>query len=97
MNKLTIEEVEAKPIGESLCDMHYGLPVVESQYGPVEAQVAEVAVDVAEVLIERAARMGLRSYLNKMLWVVGRRDGVTTACYIYDGRYAKIITFGGSR
>ena len=99
LNKLTIESLDSLSIGDSVCDMHYGLP----SFGEDVREIMEscyVNVDVANSLIGDAlTSVGLTGYhrVNKFLYVVGKDDAGVTCAYSYDGRYAKVIGFGLKR
>lgn len=92
---ITAKQLRACKVGDSLCDMHYGLQLDESLEEYQEHGRVRVSVDVAMQLIDRAKQIAGGSYLNKMLCVVDIcPNGGITCAYSYDGRYAGIISFG---
>lgn len=99
ISKLTLEILDSLSIGDSVCDMHYGLP----SFGEDVREIMEsccVNVDVANSLIGDAlTSIGLNGYhqMNKFLYVVGKDDAGVTCAYSYDKRYAKVISFGLNR
>ena len=78
--------------GDSLGDIHDGVPTIQFDGLRFPPIVAPVPVRVAKCLLYELA--SINSYINKALVVVAVDDShIITAAYVYDDRKAAIVSY----
>ena len=79
-------------VGDSLADVHYGVPSLEIEGLLAHPNIAPVPVSVARALFDKLLPDN-NGYFNKSLIVVNNDDPIITAIYMWDGYRAAIVSF----
>lgn len=91
MHKLKL--LKSKPkIGDTLADVHDGVPSIMFDGMRLHPVIAPVPVRVAKCLLYELAALNF-VYVNKALVVVAVEDHLITAVFTYDDRKASLVTY----